>query len=182
MKCWLRRILSSHCFYILCSHFFWLNSWLKKNGYPPCHVRWLQKLVKSHFGIQTRSQRHSEGLRPRRLEKTLQPSSQCPTGVYQPHRVPHSVADTTSYFFCVLSNLSNILICRYQWLVMCQKDRYERSWAGGYERSWAGGFSGTVHVIWHGCLDQNVLQTLDWTDVTIPQVRAPTLFCFVIRA
>ena len=30
--------------------------------------------------IQTRSQRHREGPRPRRLTKALQPSSRCPTG------------------------------------------------------------------------------------------------------
>ena len=34
----------------------------------------------SHVRIQTRSQRHSEGPRPRRLTKALQPSSQCPMG------------------------------------------------------------------------------------------------------
>ena len=46
----------------------------------------------SHFRIQTRRQgRHcSEGPRPRRLTKTLQPSSQCPMEPYQSHRVPDS--------------------------------------------------------------------------------------------
>ena len=50
----------------------------KKNGYPPCHMT--QKFSQSHFRIQTRSQRHSEGPRPRprRLTKALQPSSQGP--------------------------------------------------------------------------------------------------------
>ena len=39
-----------------------------------------QKFSQSHFQIQTRSQRHSEGPhpRPRRLTKALQPSSQGP--------------------------------------------------------------------------------------------------------
>ncbi len=49
-----------------------------------------QKFSQSHFRIQTRSQRHSEGPRPhpRRLTKTLQPSSQGPMGACQSHRVP----------------------------------------------------------------------------------------------
>ena len=47
-----------------------------------------QKFSQSHFRIQTRSQRRSEGPRPRRLTKVLQPSSQCPMGAYQPHRDP----------------------------------------------------------------------------------------------
>jgi hypothetical protein len=49
-----------------------------------------QKFSQSHFRIQTRSQRHSDGPRPRpcRLTKTLQPSSQGPTAAYQPHRAP----------------------------------------------------------------------------------------------
>ena len=49
-----------------------------------------QKFSQSHFRIQTRSQRHSEGPhpRPRRLTKALQPSSQGPMGACQPHRAP----------------------------------------------------------------------------------------------
>ncbi len=53
-----------------------------------------QKFSQSHFRIQTKSQRHSQwhsdGPHPRpcRLKKTLQPSSQCPTAAYQPHRAP----------------------------------------------------------------------------------------------
>ena len=49
-----------------------------------------QKFSRSHFRIQTGSQRHSEGPRPRprRLTKDLQPSSQCPMGSCQPHRSP----------------------------------------------------------------------------------------------
>jgi hypothetical protein len=48
------------------------------------------KLSQSHFRIQTRSQRHSEGPhpRPRRLTKTLQPSSQGLMGARQAHRGP----------------------------------------------------------------------------------------------
>jgi hypothetical protein len=46
------------------------------------------KFNQSHFRIQTRSQRRTQGPRPRRLTKALQPSSQCPTGAYQPHRAP----------------------------------------------------------------------------------------------
>ncbi len=65
---------------------------------------------------------------------------------------------------------------------MCQQDGYLQSWAGGYEPSWAGGFSRTVYVIWHVCLDQNVLQTLDWTDVASPQGLVPVLFCFDLWA
>ena len=47
-----------------------------------------QKFSQSPCRIQTRSQRLREGPRPRRLTKVLQPSSQCPTGEYQPHRAP----------------------------------------------------------------------------------------------
>ena len=49
-----------------------------------------QKFRQSHFRIQTGSQRHSEGPRPRprRLTKALQPSSQGPMGACQPHRAP----------------------------------------------------------------------------------------------
>jgi hypothetical protein len=52
-----------------------------------------QKFSQSLFRIQTRSQRHSEGphLRPRRLTKALQPSSQGPMGACQPHRAPDGV-------------------------------------------------------------------------------------------
>jgi hypothetical protein len=52
----------------------------KRNGYPPCHMT--QKFSQSHFRIQTRSQRQSEGPHPRpsRLTKALQPSSQGPMG------------------------------------------------------------------------------------------------------
>ncbi len=52
-----------------------------------------QKFSQSHFRIQTRSQRHSEGPhpRPRRLTKALQPSSQGPMGVCQPHRGWHKL-------------------------------------------------------------------------------------------
>ena len=57
---------------------------------------------------------------------------------------------------------------------MCQKD--------GYVRSWSGGFSRTVHVIWHACLDQNVLQVLVWDDVTNPQDHVPDLFWFGMGA
>ena len=46
------------------------------------------KFSQSHFPIQTQSQRRSEGPRPCRLTKALQPSSQCPMGAYQPHRAP----------------------------------------------------------------------------------------------
>jgi len=42
-----------------------------------------QKFSQSHFRIQTRSQRHSEGPCPRRLTKSLQQSSQCPMGPKQ---------------------------------------------------------------------------------------------------
>ena len=50
-----------------------------------------QKFSQSHFRIQTRSQRRSEGPRPRRLTKALQPSSQCPMGAYQSHRDPDTL-------------------------------------------------------------------------------------------
>ena len=46
------------------------------------------KFSQSHFPIQTQSQRNSEGPRPRRLTKSLQPSSQCPMGAYHPHKAP----------------------------------------------------------------------------------------------
>ena len=46
------------------------------------------KFSQSHFPIQTQSQRNSEGPRPRRLTKSLQPSSQCPMGTYPPHKTP----------------------------------------------------------------------------------------------
>jgi hypothetical protein len=49
-----------------------------------------QKFSQSHFRIQSRSQRHSEGPhpRPRRLTKALQPSSQGPMGACQSHGAP----------------------------------------------------------------------------------------------
>jgi hypothetical protein len=43
-------------------------------------------------------------------------------------------------FLCTKLSLSHILICRYQWLVMCLKDRRVQSWCGGYERSCTGVF------------------------------------------
>ncbi len=55
------------------------------------------KFSQSLFRIQTRtrSRRHCGGVRPRRLTKTLQPSSRCPTGEDRSHRsvdcVPTSV-------------------------------------------------------------------------------------------
>ena len=53
-----------------------------------------QKFSQSHFRIQTRGQRNSEGPRPRRLTRTLHPSSQFPMGEYQSHRSPDSSVST----------------------------------------------------------------------------------------
>jgi hypothetical protein len=49
-----------------------------------------QTFSQSHSRIQTRSQRHTEGPRPRlrRLTKTLQQSSRGPMGTCQSHRSP----------------------------------------------------------------------------------------------
>jgi hypothetical protein len=54
-----------------------------------------QKFSQSHFRIQARSQKHTEGPRPRSrgLTKTLQPSSQGPMGGCQSHRSPDGYQD-----------------------------------------------------------------------------------------
>ncbi len=63
---------------------------IKDKNKNRCHMT--HKFRQSHFRIQTRSQRRREGC-PRRLTKTLQPSSRCSMGSYQSHRVPNGTQD-----------------------------------------------------------------------------------------
>ena len=60
-----------------------------------------QQFSQSLFRFQdrTRSWRHCGGSRPRRLIKTLQPSSQCPTGANRSHRDP-DVVPTSDWCLC----------------------------------------------------------------------------------
>jgi len=65
-----------------------------------------QKFSQSHFRIQTRSQRHRKGPRPRRLTKALQSSCQCAMGAYQPHRAPDGAQ---SWRLVVYINVRSVL-------------------------------------------------------------------------